>query len=179
MTVILGGGGDSSPVGAISLWASTATSYPDGWIPLDGSVTDLTPYPELDRLFPSGLPDFSGRVPRGTTAAASNAGTDFNSGISKKLETSNVPTHQHRGGDHVHGYTLSYNSTSGATSIAGSSGPANSSFPTQTAAGGAGVWGYQEVAKNGTVVVNGSNGGQTAFDYTNPAELVVYIMKAG
>lgn len=179
MTVILGGVGDSVPVGSISLWASTATSYPDGWIPLDGSVTDLTPYPALGRLFPSGLPNFSGRVPRGTTAAAGNAGTDYNSGVAKNIHPTNIPTHQHRAGGHSHGYALFYHNGSGSTSVAGSAGPANASFPTTTDVGGEAVWGYQEVAQNGVVVVDGSNNGLTAFDYTNPAELVVYIMKAG
>lgn len=172
--------GGGVPVGSIQLWAAVATQYPEGWLPLDGSVTDLEPYPVLKGLFPGGLPNFSGRLPRGTTSAAGNANADYNAGISRHIGVKQIPTHQHRMGSHGHGYDFWYNSSTGATTVPGTGAPPISSFPnTPVNAGGGGVWGYQEVAQNGVVQVDGANNGFEQFDYTNPAKLVVYIMKAG
>lgn len=77
----------SVPAGITAMWSSSAGTIPTGWLPIFGQTyAELAPYPALQRLYPSGLPDTRGRFARGV---------DGVSRLPSSLENDRIRDHYH------------------------------------------------------------------------------------
>ncbi|WP_250931594.1 BppU family phage baseplate upper protein [Clostridium felsineum] len=68
------------------------------WLPMDGSITDLTNYPALKSIYPNGLPNISGKVPVQIDSSQAEFNTLNQTGGEKvhTLSTAEIPSHTHQ-----------------------------------------------------------------------------------
>lgn len=107
--------GAQVPIGAVIAWPSTA-AIPSGYLEASGQTVARSSYGELATVLGYNYVDFptsfplpnlnAGRVLKGTTFAAGNAGSEVaGSADSVTLTTSNLPGHTHGLNAHTHSYS--------------------------------------------------------------------------
>ena len=84
----------TTPIGSITMWATTTPEAPTGWIFCDGRAISSTAYPELYAIVGANVPDMRGRFPlgyggtTGPTGAAIAATTKLSGGAIRYTYTS-------------------------------------------------------------------------------------------
>ena len=170
--------GGGVPVGSVMMWVNK-TRIPEFWLPLDGSVTDLSPYPKLAALFPSGLPNAQNLRPRGAPLASAG-GYDL-----PAMHVNQLAPHCHDISGHSH-ITDVGRDHQGATTLAGSPHAPNGSFPISSrgsnanrptqAMSGQSIYNqtHDNWAYDASLITSGANAPQPLHRDI----LVIYIIKA-
>lgn len=170
------------PPGCIMQYA--AVTAPSGWLLCDGSSVSISSYPLLYNVIgstygPDGegeftLPDFRGRVPKGSSGAVGTPGGS----TTAILSTSNLPDHVHTGttdavGNHTHeaNGTVSFTGSGTPGSIDSEGSEINTTQTVQTTTDPAGGHSH-------TFSTSGTTGASaSAFSIEQPYLVVSYIIK--